>query len=348
MKTNLKLLVLSSIAASLMLTGCGGGSGSSSTPTSHPVVNTCSNGATDYPTCTPAIVPADLQLTVPAPPFAEGSQSLIAFNYLNDLRMSLGLGKFAYSPEITKSTANHANYMVLNAATFADPVSFHNEISINPGFTGILPPDRAQFAGYASVNVTEVIAASNTMAGAVQRLIDTIYHRAALLNQQYTDIGSSVNCFPLHGDECHVINVGYKKAQRNASDFVMVYPKDGQTNITLSMGLEAPNPFPEITYEDAVTKIGYPVTFAVEAHQTLVVTKFTISEAGQTIPMPAWILTSANDPNNHVQGNEAYLTAKGALKPNTTYNVAFEGTANGKNVSKNWNFATADRQLPSF
>ncbi len=42
------------ITATLALVACGGGGGGGSTVTPPPVVNTCSNGASDYPTCTPA------------------------------------------------------------------------------------------------------------------------------------------------------------------------------------------------------------------------------------------------------------------------------------------------------
>lgn len=379
METYSHQFTFTGVVAALLLSGCGGGGSSSpatsappvavtcangasdypactplivggSTPTAPvpPVVATCTNGASDYPVCTPAIIPADLQLTVPAPPFAIGSQALDAFNYLNDVRVSSGLGKLAYSAELTKGTENHAHYMVVNSASYTDQLQMHFEIAINPGFTGVGPWDRALFAGYASSNVTEDIAVSNTMAGAVQRLLDTVYHRGTLLNQEYRDVGSSVNACPLHGEDCNVINLGYKVPQRNAADFVMVYPKDGQSNVTLSMGSEAPNPFPEIAGADATTLIGYPVTFAAEAHQTLVVTSFTITEAGKTDPLPAWLLTQATDVNHAVRSNEAYLTAKGALKPSTTYNMSFTGSANGKSISKKWSFSTADRQLPSF
>lgn len=335
-------MALTGIAASLFLAGCGGGSGSSST--TPPVVNTCANGAVDYPTCTPAITPANLQLTVPAPPFAQGSQDLVAFTYLNDIRSSLGLGKLAYSAELTKSASNHANYLQVNGLNIS---SFHIEDAALPGFTGIYPSDRALFAGYTTLGgVNEVIAVSNTKAGATQRLIDTIYHRAALFAQEYTEVGSASYCNQIVGSACFVFEVGFKKAQSNASDFVMVYPKDGQTNITLSMGGENPNPFPEISVADAGSKIGYPVTFAVEKNQTLTVTTFTIAEAGQQLALDTWLLTASND--TKISKNEAYLTKKGAMKPSTTYNVSFVGTANSKNVSKKWSFTTAAEQVHSF
>lgn len=345
MKTLKNFPVLSlTLAVSFALTACGGGS----TPTSvtPPVV------VTPPP---PTVIPADLQLTVPAPPFAAGSDQLVAFNFVNDFRRSLGLGLYAYNEALTKASLNHVNYVLTNNSG----ADYHKEIATMPGFTGVNPIDRANFAGYATNNfVTEDGGSSRTLLGGMQRLIDTVYHRTTFIGQGYKDIGFSftnIPCPQCFGTLSFNVNIGAISKQRNASDFVMVYPKNGETNVNLSMGAETPNPFPEIkipNFPEPTTPannplllIGYPITIAVEASQVLKVTSFTTTEAGQTAPLPAWLVTFDNDQNRIVQPNEANLTAKGALKPNTVYNVSFIGSANGRDIIRNWSFTTASRQL---
>lgn len=326
-----------SIVSALILAACGGGGSTPNTP----VAQTCANGALDYPTCTPAVTPADLQLTVPAPPYAAGSEDLKAFDYLNDWRSSQGLGKLAYSPEMTKSAQAHSNYVALNGDT--DPnFSFHVENSTRSGFTGVNVIDRVRYAGYATNGwVSEVAAAGNNQTAAVQRLIDTVYHRAVLMSQSARDVGGYWTASPTTQVGSEIINIGYKTPQRNASDFTMFYPKTGQTNVALSMCNESPKPFPEVVDGTGCTAIGYPVSFSAAEGQTLTVTSFTITENGATAALSAWLMTKTNDTNGILGSHESFLTVKGAMKPLTTYNVSFVGTANGRNVSAKWSFTTA-------
>jgi hypothetical protein len=131
------------------------------------------------------------------------------------------------------------------------------------------------------------------------------------------------------------------------------------------MGHENPNPYP--TSEAAYTAqfyapgaavrgysclgiAGLPssnITIQVASSKTLVVTSFTVTEAGQTTPLDAWVMEngvtfdgSALDPSWSV------LTAKSPFKLNTTYNVAFIGSVNGSPLTKTWNFTTGAVEMP--
>lgn len=349
-----------SILAAIFLTACGGGGGSSSTaPTPPPVATTCSNGGTDYPTCTAPVTAAQLQLTVSAPPLAAGSQELAAFNYLNNFRQSLGLGLLAYSAPLTLASKNHANYLVLNH------VFQHSEDPGKPGFTGVSDTDRANFAGYATnYFVSAGGSSANTMAGAIQALINTVYHRGTLIRQSWTDQGMTGFCDGVCDSPVAEVylNVAQKTAngQTNASDFVMMYPLDKQANINLTTAGDNINPFPDIT-GGVFGKVGYPVSFAIEASQTLVLKDFTMTESGGSTPLNAYVYTASNDPNKLIPNNEAWLTAKAQLKPSTTYNMALHGTINGnefgciggkivfgKTPGCFWSFTTASGLVPSF
>lgn len=362
--TTLIIFRFSALAAALALTGCGGGgSGSNSGSGSTGTITCTSPQVLVNGVCTsPTVTPADLQTTVPTPPFPAGSEELKSFNYLNDFRKSLGLGLLAYSDTLTLSAANHANYLKLNR------VGGFEEDPLKPGFTGVWPIDRANFAGYkTNYFVSGGLALANTSSGAIQSLINSIYHRSILIDQSVRDVGSATYCFTCDNEVALNIILARKDTigQRNASDFAMFYPVNKQTNVTLTMAGETLNPFPE--YPDGLVfgKVGYPISFALEASQTLNLKDFTLTEAGSSTPMNAYVHTAANDPQKFIPKNEAWITAKSQLKPSTTYTVVLHGSVNGQDfscVTENGNlkivlgkadgctstFTTADRLLPSF
>jgi uncharacterized protein YkwD len=357
----MKQTLLSALGTVMVLTACGGGGGGStpSTPAKpDPVVTTCSNGATDFPTC--SFFAANLQTTVPTPDLAIDSQEYQAWLYLNDLRTTLGLGKLVWNTSLAKTAKSHADYIHLNAD------STHYQDKNKVGFTGYSPEDRAVAAGYASdiaqIKVSEGVAFGNTMTRAIKGLMDSVYHRSPLLNQGWREIGLGGHYYyyPFPGGVSVVSNPAYQLSQgqqRNATDFVLMYPYAGQSNVPLSMcGAEDPWPFPisEVKPEDACTnaryvngywqydmKVGYPITFAVEANLKLTVSSFTTWENGGA-PLPTWLSdVNGNGNGSYLTQNEVYLTAKVGLKPNTKYWAKFQGSANGKVIVKEWSFTTA-------
>jgi len=127
------------------------------------------------------------------------------------------------------------------------------------------------------------------------------------------------------------------------------------------MAGETLNPFPDYPSGLVYGKVGYPVSFALEASQILELTSFTMTENGQTTPVSAYVYTKATDPNHYIGNNEAYLTAKTQLKPSTKYNMQLQGKVNGlafscvngvivfgKTEGCSWSFTTASGLVPSF
>jgi uncharacterized protein YkwD len=352
MKTNQLRLFLSALSLAA-LSACGGGDSSTPSKPDVPVATTCSNGATDFPTCT--FFAANLQTTVPTPAISADSAEYKGWVYLNDLRSTLGLGKLAYSVELAKAAKAHADYLSLNK------VLTHVEEEGKLGFTGKNAYDRAVAAGYAragDVSASEGIAYSNNVTMAVKELLNSVYHRSTLLQQDWRDIGFGTTCYDCRPDDgvSLVSNPAFKLSQgpqRNASDYLMVYPLSGQTDVPLSMCGEKPWPFPEseVTSASSCTNprytngilmfdmtVGSPIMLAVEAKINLTVSSFVTWEDGGA-PIAAWINANAND--KLVLPNEVYLTAKGGLKPNTKYWAKFQGSANGKVIVKEWSFTTA-------
>ena len=320
---------------SLILAACGGGGGSTSTttPVTPPVSQTCANGASDYPTCTPPVTPGNLQQTVPAPTYLATSDEVVTFNELNGFRKAIGLGLLAQSLPLDTASRNHSTYIVTNQ------IFSHVEDSTKPGFTGVNPSDRDTFAGYTSATLGgEVIGGGSAPTG-IRGLINTIYHRDLLAFQGFTDVGISY----MNGwSNPLVIDFGSKKAQVNASNFTTTYPFDKQINLPLTMMVESPNPFPDLSTSnsDFPTKTSSPISFYSVAGSTLSVTSFTVMQAGQTTPLSVRLLTAANDPNKDVQPNVAHIVGNAPFTANTQYVVNFVGSVNGIAINKTWSFTT--------
>lgn len=344
MKKITKLLVLTSLTASMMLTGCGGGSGGASTPVGGTTPLKCtapqvlSNGACVTPA--PTVTPAKLQTSVPTPTYLPGSEELAAFNEFNGFRKLMGLGLVAQNEKIDVAAKNHASYIVQNK------IFAHEENSANTGFTGINPDDRMRFAGYAATYGGEELSTTGGLIG-VRMLMNTIYHRDGIAFQFITDLGIAFNTGVQFGGGWVaplVIDLGTTGGimQNNASDFVTSYPVDGQTDLPLTMGAESPNPFTDIdaTTNDVFTKTSSPISIYSAHGTTLAVSSFTVTEAGQTMPMEVRLITYANDINKHLGTNVVHIVGKTPFKSNTKFNVSFIGNVNGVGIVKNWSFST--------
>lgn len=338
-------LSAASFAVAVALVGCGGGGGSSTpvaTNPTTPVVPTT-------PTTPVSTVQAASLQTAVAPTYAAGSSDAVAFAKINAFRAAQGLGPLNQNANADLAAKNHQAYVALNNSG-ADG---HVEVVGKPGFTGASVKDRLVAAGYPATIAGEVIAFSlefpNPDTSAVDNLINTVYHRASMMYQGFTTVGTAgedaIN--PLYMD------FGATKAQLNAGDYVGVYPANGQTGVWLSHGVEAPNPFyqeMEMTQANMCAKTSAPVSLTSEASTTLSVTSFTVTEAGQTTPLDVRLITSATSTQDttYLGTNVAFVVGKAPFKANTTYNVHFvgkaagtaTGSANGLSIDKSWSFTT--------
>jgi len=329
---------------SCLLVACGGsGGGDNSAPTSPSAPS-----APSTPTG-PTVMPGNLQTTVPAPTYAAGSQELAFYTAYNAFRQAEGLGLLAQNTKLDTADQNHLKYLLTNSdLNFAsiEPVTgrplFHIEDPKRPNFTGVQELDRANFAQYGGVYVGEsgTYGSGQGAAHALNLLLGGVYHRAGLMFQGPKDFGIAVGTDAL---QTTVMTFGYiSTRQTNASDYFGFYPAANQTGVPLFAATEAPNPFPDVSYNDYSTKTSYPINVVSADGTTLTATTFTVTESGQTAPMSTRLLTQANDPNKELQGNSAFLVANTPYKPNTVYNVFFVGTVNGANITKTWSFTTGN------
>lgn len=332
---------------SVLLAACGGGGGGSTTG-STPTASTPAVPAVPPP---PAVVPGDLQTTVPTPTYQAASQEMAFFTALNNFRAAVGLGLVAQNQQLDQAAKNHVNYVLTNSdVNFSaiDPATgrpmFHVEQQGRAGFTGVLETDRAKAAGYMGAYVGEngAYGMGNGGAQVLTDLTSGIYHRQGLMFQEQRDIGISVGN---DAAQTTVIEFGYMTTpQRNASDFVGTYPADKQTNVPLASHQEVPNPYPELTTFDAVQSgTSYPINVVTKSNTTLTVSTFTITEQGQTDPLPMRLFTKDSDPNKLLQSNISFVVGRTPFKPNTNYTARFVGTLDGAPISKTWTFTTASK-----
>lgn len=346
--TRMNLRTASALILSAFVGACGGGGGGTASTPTGPTTPTNPTGP-----ITPIVTPGDTQTTVPTLTYASNSQEFQFVTALNAFRSQVGLGLLAQNTKLDTASANHLAYLLandinnggtVNLNTF-DPVTgrsmLHTENPALPKFTGVQEAERAKFASYDGAYVGEEVTFGGGQGGAVAlgTLVQTVYHRAGLMLQNVREIGAAVGT---DRSQTVVMELGLKTNQSVASDYVGVYPMNGQTGVALHAYVEAPNPFPDLSTanDDFPTKTSFPVSIAVVLGNTLSVTSFTVTEVGQTTSLDARLITRANDPNAYLSSNMAFLIAKAPFKSSTTYNVKFSGTNNGAAMSKEWSFKT--------
>jgi len=364
-------IILSGLVMALALTGCGGGGGSTSTLTTTPsVVNTCANGAADYPTCTPPVIAStawEVAVTsVPTPIYT--GENLAAFTLLNQLRAAAGSGLLAQNAQLDVAAANHANYLLKNwsNATLAD---FHHEVAGATGYTGITPQTRQAFAGYTGGGMEDGLPALATSTGTecVHVLVENaVYHRLSMLSGDI-DVGVSVANDGTNGVCVMELGVsallgGFNNWGGQIPAAPVVYPYKGQTGVdtTFYPVSETPNPAPDLGSAAA----GTPITVSL-ATQALIgadlagfvasdvtITAFSLTAQGSTTPVNARIVVKSGvlagagvTLTSDVSGGYLsqafdFLLPLAPLTLNTTYNVVFTATVKGKPVNLSWSFTT--------
>ncbi len=340
-----KILVLAMLPV-MLLSACGGGGGSDAA--APPIATNPTTPIVTNPTTptVPPVLTSDLQTVVPAPTYAANAPELQIFEAYNSFRKTLGLGLLVQDARLDATAQNSLKYQALNPDVdrFAiDPKSgrpwFHIQDPLRPGFTGVNELDRARHAQYPGSYVGENGSfAYQSPRGAFDDLIATVYHRYGLMWQFPRDIGIAVGS---DVDRTVIMEFGYQsKVQFNDRNYFSFYPGDQQQGVGLAMRAEIPSPVPGLSLNEFSTRTSYPINVVAETNSVLLVSSFTVTEAGASTPLAVTLLTKANDPNKYLSGNAAFLFGNAPFKPGTTYRVAFVGTLNGVSLTKNWSFTT--------
>ncbi|MCK9688875.1 hypothetical protein LPC04_24435 [Comamonadaceae bacterium BS-T2-15] len=244
-----------------------------------------------------------------------------------------------------QAAQSHAAWMVTNDSFT------HDEVSGTPGFTGVNWARRDEAFGYVPIEGSEVMAQGPASAG-VDILVNSAYHRAALLAFEPVDVGvgrsgasaASVTT-PLVID---LTKPGYDtvrgagQSAQPSINGVAVWPLDGASNVPLRLGNESPNPVPT---QDVLT-LGTPASLNVAEGQSIAATQFTLTNVATGNVVPTHLLTNANDPNFATPESFIAAVPLAPLSPGTTYRVVFSGSTRQfptgaiQSVNRTWSFTT--------
>jgi uncharacterized protein YkwD len=323
------------------LHACGGGGGGT-TPEPPPPAPT----PAPSPSPTPS-APIAAQVTVPTP-VGYDAERLAAFNRLNEIRLSAGLGMVAQSTAMDQAAQAHADWMVGN------DVFSHQEQAGTPGFLATDWPLRDEAFGYVPVGGGEVMSAPTHGAAGVDALVNTLYHRAVMLAFEPVDVGIGWSSGAgAHVSMPLVIDVtrpgsdavrGLGQAAQQTIAGVSIWPLDHATDIPLRLGLENPNPVPS----QDVSTLGTPLSITIDRLKTISTLTFVLTNTATGAVVPTQTLTNQNDPNFLIPLSFVAAIPLVVLSPSTTYTARFSGSASAlggdsEGVNRVWSFTTAAR-----
>jgi len=314
------------------IAGCGGGTDAPGPPAPVPVP------------APPA--PLSAVLSVPTP-VGYDADRLAAFDRLNAIRLSAGLGMLAQSTQLDQAAQAHADWVIAN-----DSFS-HQESAGTVGFTGVAWWNRDAAAGYASTGGAEVMAANGQAIAEVDALTNMLYHRECVLSFSPVDVGigySSGRSTSL--SRAFVADITSPSADpirsvgqtaQGVSGGVVAWPLDGATGVPTRMGLESPNPVPTLD----VSTLGTPASISVDLWKRLTVTSFVMTLASTGEVVASRLLQSSNDPNHEIGQEFVGIVPTQPLLPQTRYSVTFIGASavspytSTTPIQRTWSFSTA-------
>jgi len=319
------------------LHGCGGGGGGTVPEPSPPP-----------PAPTPSPSPSGpiaAQMSVPTP-VGYDAERLAAFNRLNEIRLSAGLGMVAQSTAMDLAAQAHADWMVAN------DVFSHQEQAGTPGFTATDWSLRDEVFGYVPVGGAEVMAASGQASAEVDALVNALYHRAGMLAFEPVDVGIGWS----GGTAAHVamplvIDMsrpgsdavrGLGQAAQQTIDGVAIWSLDHANDVLMRLGLESPNPVPD----QDVLSLGTSVSITVDRLKSLSSASFALTDNATGAIVPTRLLSNQTDPNFLIPPSFVAAVPLAVLSPDTTYTATYSGTAstlsgNVENIHRTWSFTTA-------
>lgn len=262
--------------------------------------------------------------------------------FFNWERAAGGLLPVARLNVLDDKCALHAEYMRLN-----DEIT-HTEETANPGYTT---------DGYAAGTESNLTGQYNTsLYNGVDILTTAIYHRLPMLRNNLHHIGWAVSEVSDQGSRYGCLNVYAAQAWdvtysnlQLADDYVTVYDPDNheplpypgvrQNHVPIDFITgEHPDPLEDFggTYPS-----GYPVSliFPYEDVVTDMSVKLTAPN-GNVLDGYFRGPNDSSDPNAVYQGNTITFIPTKPLHYDKTYQVKVEGSRNGENYSKQWQFTT--------
>jgi hypothetical protein len=323
---------LVAVAAMFGLLGACGGGGSGSAPTPPPPAPSPSG-------------PLDAVMSVPDP-VGYDADRLAAFNRLNEIRLSAGLGMLAQNRLMDQAAQAHADWEISN------DVFGHVEQAGTIGFTGAHWYDRDEALGYTAVAGGEVAASGAASVNAVNLLANLAYHRAIVLAIEPVDVGIGRSGQTASNvSQPVVVDIavpgkdvarGFGQLAQTSTGGIVIWPADKAVGVQTNMGDEVPNP----VAGSNVLALGTPVSVTVSSAEILSVTSFSLMNMSKNEAVLTRLLTKSSDPNGLVPASYFAAIPLAALDSNATFAVDFEGsvldpyTNVTTPLSRAWTFST--------
>lgn len=279
--------------------------------------------------------PAMSSSNCPAPPADAPAAAVTALNAVNALRTAAGAGCATLNLQIVQAATAHCMYYQTNNS--ANPMCTsnpHMEVMGCTGFTGQSPIERMRAAGFTANGGSEVMAFVNDPQRAVQTWVDSVWHRIPILDPSTSTLGYGSSGSPA---ACDTIDFG--PGDRAGANTVLVYPYDGQTNVTTTFDGSHEGPMPP------APTTGWPSANPITLYAPKpMITEHVLTVDGSTEPIEhVWL--DANTANLDATGKSflraaVFMYANKPYMPNTKYRVRMSGTYQGGMLTKEWTFTT--------
>jgi hypothetical protein len=270
--------------------------------------------------------------TCPAAPSGTPANAVKAWQVLNQTRLAAGAGCMNVVTALVTSAQSYCTYEATNASNAMCVAQAHTEVMGCSGFTGANVQAREVAAGYPqNLAYTEVATTyGNDPTDAVPSWINTVFHRIPLLDPWTGDMGYG------GATGCDAIDIG-RGMSTVATNTVVVYPYDGQTNVPRSFsGFEGPAP--------PAPSGGFPSAYPISIYaQGLSVTQHVVTKDGDSTPIDhLWLDQNSSQISAGLKGyfyDTAFMYGA-PFAPNTKYRVQITGTHTGGTLDEQWSFTT--------
>ena len=296
-------------------------------------------------------------------------EKIYALDYLNELRVAVGLVKFSTSALLEQSAENHARYIIEN-----DEPS-HYEQANKVAFTGHSIGDRVKTVGYKSSFASENLSTgSRDYKHSVDGLFSAIYHRFGFLDFKIDEIGIGIEQNSLKKSKtAFVYNMGNSRlnrlcngksfhregsyiegacfdrdfkikhqsfkdalSNRNHDTKIAIYPYDGQVDVPPAFFEETPDPLPN--YEVS----GFPISVEFNDYyfKELSLRSFKLFDSSNHEVKDVLLMDKSNDPHQRFTSLQYALFPLQRLEFDTQYRVEVNYTVKNKEYTLIWAFTT--------
>jgi uncharacterized protein YkwD len=269
----------------------------------------------------------------PAPPFGASLAETAVLNIINNLRIAAGASCVSLDLTIGRAASAHCAYYAQNRENPMCTEKPHYEVMGCAGYTGATPTERMRAAGFGSSGGGEVMAFLNDPVRAIQSWVDSVWHRIPILDPATTLLG--------YGSASECDNLGFGPGLRIDATDTVLYPYDGQTDVTTTFDgrFEGPMPPAPIT--------GWPSGNPISVYaQDIILGDHYLYVDGDSTPIEHVSLDSQSPAlppeQQRMLRNVAFLYANQPLLPNTKYRVQVVGTYAGGVLAEEWTFTTGE------